>query len=258
MSKKIFLRAFYLLIICCGLFFIWLSDQYVVPIIMYHSVAKVRPKTANIIDPVRFSWQMDFLKKNGYEVISLAELVEAKSAGIPLSRRSVVLTFDDGYEDNYIRAYEILKEKGFPAIIFVGASQVGDPAYLSWRQIKEMEEFDVTVGSHTLNQAYLPDLSPREAFAQIRFSKNILEEKLNHPVDFLSYPTGGFSEQIKDMVKSSGYLAACTTNRGEDDLNRDLYELKRIRFSNKDNNPVILWAKLSGYYNFFRKDKQPY
>jgi hypothetical protein len=60
------------------------------------------------------------------------------------------------------------------------------------------------------------------------------------------------------MVRNAGYKAACSTNRGYDRLNRDVYELKRIRFSNKDDSDLTLWWKLNGYYNLFRKAKNPF
>ena len=60
------------------------------------------------------------------------------------------------------------------------------------------------------------------------------------------------------MVKQAGYDSACTTNRGDDRFNRDIYELKRVRFSDQDDRIDYLWMKLSGFYNLFRKAKNPY
>ena len=69
---------------------------------------------------------------------------------------------------------------------------------------------------------------------------------------------GGFSGLIKDSLKNAGYKGACATNRGYDRYNRDVFELNRVRLSNNDDSDFVLWAKLSGYYNLFRKAKKPY
>ena len=66
-------------------------------------------------------------------------------------------------------------------------------------------------------------------------SKRNIEKQVGKEVQFLSYPIGGFSEEVKKLVRESGYRGACTTNRGYDRLNKDVYELKRVRFNNKDN-----------------------
>ena len=89
-------------------------------------------------------------------------------------------------------------------------------------------------------------------------SKRRLEEEIGVRVAHFAYPTGGFDEEIKEMVKQAGYDSACTTNRGYDRFNRDLYELKRVRFSDQDNRVDYLWMKLTGFYNLFRQAKNPY
>lgn len=85
--------------------------------------------------------------------------------------------------------------------------------------------------------------------------KKVIEEHIGTPIGYFSYPKGGFTEEVKMLVKKAGYKAACTTNRGLDVLNRNVYELKRISVRNRDAS-FSLWAKLSGYYNLFRRRKE--
>lgn len=236
-----------------------LRGKYVVPILNYHEVS-LNGRQDNLLNVTakNFETQMSFLKRHKYNVISLDELVSSITSKKPLPRNSVVLTFDDGNADNYEHAFPVLKKYGFPATIFIAVRLIGKKGFLTWEQIVEMEKGGITFGSHTLNHVYLPDLSQSKQKKEIYASKKILERRLGHSVNHFCYPKGGFSNEIKGFVRSAGYVSACTTNRGYDRFNRDVYELKRIRFANKYTMPIVFWAKLSGYYNLFRKPVSPF
>ena len=120
-----------------------------------------------------------------------------------------------------------------------------------------MEKFGISFGSHSRLHPYLPSIDSAEQRNQIQISKEILEHELGHPIDYFAYPSGGFNESIQALIKESGYKGACTTNRGYHPHNDDLYEIKRIRFGNNDHSDLVLWSKLSGYYQLFRKWKNP-
>ncbi|MFH1359937.1 MAG: polysaccharide deacetylase family protein [Candidatus Omnitrophota bacterium] len=257
LKKTLLILCLALILAVAGAFF-WLSDKYTVPIIMYHSINYVDTPVPNITSPERFAWHMEFLKTHGYRVISLQELIDAIETKNPLSRKSVVITFDDGYRDNYTHAFKVLKKYNFPATIFVAVDQIGDDDKLTWEQILEMEKNGIDIGSHTLDQTYLPSVSLAEQERQIKLSKEILEKKLGHLVCCFAYPSGGFTETIKKIVQKSGYRGACATNRGYDHLNKDVYELNRVRLSDKDNRIDYLFMKFSGYYNLFRQFRSPY
>ncbi len=256
-AKAICLCIGVLVIILAG-FGLWMSDKYAVPIMMYHSVHVADDSSGNSVSPENFEWQMRYLHENGYTVISLQKLVDLIRTQAPLDERYVVITFDDGFEDNYTHAFPVLKQYGFPAVVFSSTSTLGQEGWLKWYQIFEMQKEGVTIGSHTVTQAYLPDLEGAALRREIMGSKRALEANLGVPVKYMSYPTGGFSDEIKELVREAGYEAACTTNRGYDRLNRDVYELNRIKFGNKDINAMTMRAKLSGYYNAFRALKAPH
>jgi len=255
-NKRIF-SVFLFLFLVVAAFFVFLQNKYVVPIMMYHSVDYSERTTGNNTNPRNFEKQMQFLKDHGYKVISLEELVNIINGQKPLPKKSVVITFDDGFRNNYNHAFPILKEYGYLATIFVITSVVGEAEHLTWAQIKEMENHGIAISSHTLDHVYLPGTSEHIQNHQIAESKKVLEQKLGHPVDFFCYPSGGFNDPIKKMVQKAGYKAACTTNRGYALLNKDVYELKRIRFNDRDY-PLSLWVKLSGFYNFFKAPRDPY
>jgi peptidoglycan/xylan/chitin deacetylase (PgdA/CDA1 family) len=104
----------------------------------------------------------------------------------------------------------------------------------------------------------LPDVSDRARLEdEIINSKKLLEKNLQTEVEYFSYPSGGYTEEIKEMVKEANYQGACATNRGYDRFNTGVFELKRIRINDSDS-MIVMWAKISGYYNLFRNFKNSY
>lgn len=235
----------------------WLPAQYQVPVLMYHTIASSSVEPLNNVQPQHFARQMAYLQQHGYKVLSVADFVDGVRSGRVFDAKSVVITFDDGYQDNYTAAYPVLKKYGFPAAVFVEVAHIGNPGRLTWAEAREMDAGGVSIASHVMTGAYLPDLTHEQAVHEITESKRILEMELGHPVVFLAYPIGGFSEEIKQIVRQAGYRAAFATNRGYDRRVKDPYELKRIRIKDSDGD-AQLWLKLSGYYNLVRKSKNPF
>ncbi len=261
--RKIFNRFLLILAIIFAIgalgYTFWLRDRYVVPILTYHHVGDYSDKSLslNTVSSKSFKFQMDFLRRHDYQVISFDDLVEGIKKGYSFTRNTVVIHFDDGYEDNYTKAFPIIKEYQIPAMVFLVSDKIGAPGFLTWGQVKEMERDNFLAGAHTRHHFYLPNLSLEQAREEIAGSKNIIEQHLNHPIDYFVYPSGGFNKEDKELAKAAGFKAAGTTNRGKDRFNHDLFELKRIRMNDGDDRygGLILWAKLSGYYNLLRKSK---
>lgn len=237
--------------------FSFILPKKVVPIAMYHHIASNPEGRVDTVSPESFEKQLIFLKKHGYHVVSLKEYVDSVKSSTKLLPKSIILTFDDGNDDNYTYAYRILKKHGLSAIFFVGSDDIGKERFLSEAQISEMIEGGMKLGSHTRNQVYLPDASHELRVDEIVNSRKNLEGQFGVPVDFIAYPIGGFDEEIKMLVKQAGYSAAVTTNRGNDKSNTDLFELNRIKIKDTNTSSFILWAKFSGFYNLFRTLKNP-
>jgi peptidoglycan/xylan/chitin deacetylase (PgdA/CDA1 family) len=193
----------------------------------------------------------------GLRVISLDEYVNSLKSGKKI-KNAVVLTFDDGYDDSYLYAFPVLKKYAFPAIIFIIEKHVGvNYTFLKDGQIKEMAKNGIAFGSHTINHVYLPGIKNEEGLKnEIAGSKKLLEKRLAIPIDYFSYPVGGYNERIILLVKQAGYKAALTSNRGEGKFNQNIFALKRIKISGKENY-FIFWLKISGYFNIFAKSVNP-
>jgi len=236
---------------------------------MYHSVSSAdikpifivgHPKSLklrlNMVSPQSFDRQMGFLAHHGYHVISLDEYIKGKKERKQFSFKTVVITFDDGYEDNYTNAFPILQKYHFPATIFlISEAPETSPDVLNWQQIIDMSKNGISFGSHTRHHAYLPGLTEVQMKDELVGSKKTIEEHLGKTIDYFAYPSGGFNDEAKAMVAQAGYKAALATNRGFDRKNIDLYELNRIHINNWDND-FTLFGKLSGFYNSFREARQ--
>jgi len=239
----------------------YLRTKYIPAILMYHSVCpNPAPKNLLAVSVSSFERQMRFLKERRYNVItieSLADLIRQKKKIPP---KSIAITFDDGYKDNYTYAFPILKKYKLPATIFIITNEVGRPdgSRLNWEEILAMRDSGlISFGSHCLGPEPLTKIkSQEEVKRQIFASKAVLEEKLGRKVNIFSYPEGRFNAIIKQLVIDAGYQAAVATNPGKRFPSDDIFALKRLRISANCNNPFVFWIETSGYYNFMREYKR--
>jgi peptidoglycan/xylan/chitin deacetylase (PgdA/CDA1 family) len=231
--------------------------QHHVPILGYHRVGEHRADHVPTVSGAAFERQMAFLAAHRYRVLSLEELASTLEENRPAARKTAVITFDDGYEETYRIAWPLLRRFGFPAIVFVTPSEVGLPGFATWEQLIEMARDGMTIGSHTMHHAYLPHVPSDLLVEEVVESKRVVEVRVGRPVQFISYPIGGFTPQAVRLVQQAGYRAACTTNRAFRAFPLDRFALRRIKMTQRDTNPALLWAKLSGYYDAFRRLKEP-
>ncbi|MBQ7516162.1 MAG: polysaccharide deacetylase family protein [Schwartzia sp.] len=199
-----------------------------IPVLNYHQINNrdVNPLT---LTTEEFAAEMDFLKNAGYTTITADELADALENGAPLPEKPVLITFDDGYIDNYENAYPILKERGMKAMIFLISDYVGQyPNYLTWEQARTMQKDGISFGSHTLSHAVLTQCTPAEVKKQLAESRRAIEWRLGQPVRFLAYPCGFTTGVIEEQVRDAGYRAAFTVDLGYILPGDDLYRLHRV------------------------------
>ena len=255
-SMKKVVAALGIVVIIFGSFWFYLDQNYELPIFMYHSLDKTGAEKSIVVSPERFYQQMKFIKQNKYKVISLDEYCKWIRDDKLVPKKSVVITFDDGYKDN-LTAIKTLEQFGYPATIFLIVNEIGKGDYLSQADIRSfLANTNVKIGSHTSNHIYLPDVEEDTIKEEVIESKIYLGRQFSYNIETISYPVGGFNEQVLEEVEEGGYLCGCTTNRGfSRKLNR--FALRRIKITNRDSS-FKLWAKLSGFYNVFKKPKKPY
>lgn len=237
-------------------FYSYLYTHQSTPILMYHSFDRTRINNYAAVSIEKFYHQMEFIKNGKYTVINLSDYCKLLRDNKPVPRNLVTITIDDGYKDN-LPAFKILKQFDFSATVFLTTKNIGEPGFLSQEEIiSALDSNTINIGSHTNTHPDLSKITKESIKKELADSKSRLEKMLNTKVEIFAYPGGAFNEEALSEVKEAGYVCACATNRGfSQDINR--FALRRIKVTDKDND-FTLWAKLSGYYNVFKKPKKPY
>lgn len=195
-----------------------------VPILYYHAINDEVGQgqlSELFVSPKEFEKQMAFLKQNNYNVITFDDLHNIDNTPNP-----VIITFDDGYEDNYLYAYPVLKKYGFKASIFLVSDFIGNPSILNKAQIKEMSDL-INFQGHTMTHPNLPDIKIEDAEKEISVSKKVIEEITGKPVTVFAYPTGLYNKEILDITKKH-YQYAVWNGGGLYTTTDDPYIMKRV------------------------------
>ncbi len=225
------------------------------PILTYHRIHPTPASDTPTLSPAIFEQQMKILATR-WKPIPLLELVAWLEGKSPYPAKGVVVTFDDGTEDTYTHAFPILSRHRIPATVFLIADHVGKPSSLNPDQLRVMGQAGVTFGSHTSTHAYLPELSIDQIRDELQTSKRLLEDR-GFSIEFLSYPAGGFTQEIIQAVREAGYRAACTTNRGRQRFSIDRWALRRITMHGRLTSSFGMWLRCGGFYGLNRRLRPP-
>lgn len=201
-----------------------------ITILMYHQIKN--PPNELSVPPANFAEQMKYLHDHDFHPITLAEFYEYKLHNRLLPVKPIIVTFDDGYRDNYKSAFPILEKYNFQATIFIITNNVGWENYLTWDMIKEMYNSGlIEIGAHTISHPKLTEIPLAQAEKEIGESKKIIQDELGVPVDFFCYPSGLRNQKIIELTKKYGYKGAVIMSNGtkdnRDDKNSDNYVLSR-------------------------------
>ena len=198
-------------------------------ILEYHTITDTPDEDAEKYSiPIKeFREQLQYLKANGYETISMRDFVLAKKGKQVLPSKPIILTFDDGYEDNYTTLLPMLEEFGMKATVYMITNNIGKKGYLTIEQLKDMERRGVEIGSHTANHIPLTELSPEKQTEEIKLSKLGLEWKGLKTIYTFSYPNGAYDGNLPNILKENEYLTAVTGEPGINDFNANPYLLHR-------------------------------
>ncbi|GIO29891.1 deacetylase [Paenibacillus albilobatus] len=199
-----------------------------IPILMYHSISQNRHGKL-FVSPEVFYQQMEHLNHAGYHTITFKDLLHWKT-GEALPDKPVLITFDDGYLDNYKVAYPILKAFQMKATIFVTSDFIGSPNHLNWSQIREMEQSGfIEIGAHTRHHVELTKSKKLQRVDEVLGGKRRLEKGLGHPVIAFAYPSGKYNQNVVQVVKRAGFEFAVTTKPGYAAKRQGYLTLHRVR-----------------------------
>jgi peptidoglycan/xylan/chitin deacetylase (PgdA/CDA1 family) len=205
---------------------------------MYHRIANV-PGDRNSLPPAKFREQMEYLSANGFTTVTMQMVYEFYAHGKKLPKRPVLLTFDDGYLDNFEVALPILQEKNMTAAVFPIANWIGKEnkwenfnkelaTTMDWPELKAWQAAGLEIASHTVNHPALARCDKKQRAAELTESKAILERELSCTVDFLCYPYGNFNAEAKDAARLAGYKGAFAIFKNVPLWQVDVFALPRI------------------------------
>lgn len=191
-----------------------------VPVLVYHNIGP-QARGRLVIAAAAFDEQMRYLKREGYRVIRLEDLIEFTTLGRQLPRKSVVLTFDDGYRSFLRHAYPLMKKLGFTATLFIYTDYVGSGANaLDWDDLRRLADEGFAIGAHSKTHSDLRRRpgEPMEAFgrrmqAELAAPLQLFKARLGREPRVLAYPYGAHDDDVADKVREHGYVAAFSVRR---------------------------------------------
>ncbi|WP_244834407.1 polysaccharide deacetylase family protein [Clostridium sp. BJN0001] len=202
-------------------------DNIKIPVLYYHSV---NPSWKNelTIPPDLLKSELQFIKDSGFSAITASDFYDYIENKKPLPKKTIMITFDDGYMDNYTYAFPSLKSLNMKATIFYITDGLKDSYYLSKDKLKEMSSFGIDIESHTKTHCHLSKLSYEKQLLELKESKEILEKTLGKKITSIAYPFGDYDENTIKAAKEAGYSLGFTCKRGIIDSTYNKYTLNRI------------------------------
>jgi peptidoglycan/xylan/chitin deacetylase (PgdA/CDA1 family) len=209
-----------------------------VPILMYHYISAPPSQTDRIrvglsVPPDMFDAQLKLLADNGFHTIGLYDLYIYLATGRELPARPIVLTFDDGYIDNYQNAFPLLQKYGLTGTFFIltGRADAGDPAYLSWDMIDQMSQAGMDMQLHAKEHVDLRGRSFDSLVWEIIGGRQSIEAHTEKPVIFMAYPSGKYDSAVLNFLAKTNFWAAVTTEPGHTHTLDRILTLPRVRIA---------------------------
>lgn len=260
--------------------FIWfamikIKDAFVredkgIRILVYHSIKEARKSKDPLritVPPKLFERHIRYLILSGYKIVPVESMLDYMAGKRDIAGKEVVLTFDDGFSDNFDIAVNVLEKNKLEAayflitdcvdkaVMFPGSGDEylrGKP--LTWDKVLKLVSMNMSIGSHTLTHINLGSISDdkNRLREEIKTSKTTLEERLSRPVKYFAYPFGSkksYNRVIEEIVRESGYEAAFTNILGPNKKGDNIFELKRTRVDWNDT-LFKFKMKLEGAYDW--------
>ena len=208
-----------------------------IPILMYHSVRDAEdyhdlPPSCRPIGyrlKVRaFEEHLAGLREGGWGTISLQDLLDYREGRGEFSPQPVILTFDDGYADNYHTVLPRLLEQGFRATFFLSVSYLGEPGMMGFPEAGRLLEAGMEIGSHGMGHDLLTGLRKEELRWELEESRRRLRDRLPAGIDFFSLPRGYLPPALPVLARAAGYRGLCTSQPGFNSDQTDLFTLRRF------------------------------
>jgi len=237
-----------------------------IPVLMYHSVSKTPSKLS--VSPENFDIQLKILAKSGYQSLSLAQF-EAYYNQRKIPPKSVLITFDDGLEDNYTLAAPLLRKYNFIATFFINGKYIGSQAshlfvaedrykkIMSPEQLKKLSTQNFDIANHFYSHQPLISLSPAQIKSEYEQNAKFLKQSISPKTktDFVAYPKNKTNPDVTGHLRFLGVKFGFSGHNIPAKLTNHRLNIPRIAIFNADNK-LKFQAKLSPYYHMFKYLRQ--
>jgi len=202
---------------------------------IYHRFDEQRYPSTNISSDI-FKQQLEYLKENQINVISLGDIAQTLASGDSLPEHAVALCADDSYRSFYDVAMPLLRQYGYPVTLFVNTDAVGKKGYLGWDELKQLQKEGVEIENHTASHAYLVEADADESFPAWRErikqdiikAQNAFELNMGTRPTLFAYTFGEYSDEVVELTKEIGFLAAYAQQSGVIHDQHSRYNLPRF------------------------------
>ena len=216
--------------------------NYQVPILVYHSIGPAQNKKETAmqmhyrVTASTFEKQMKYLQDNKYHPISFFTYVDSLANNTKLPDKAIILSFDDGWKNQYKYAVPVLEKYNFPATFFIVTNYFNSNygAYMNWDNLKDLTAHNFEIGSHTKRHLILTKIDSKKLTDELTKSKKMLEDKLGIKVTTLAYPNYMQNATVREAVKSAGYLGA---RAGWTKFNNSIDYIYQLKSQEVVNNP---------------------
>jgi peptidoglycan/xylan/chitin deacetylase (PgdA/CDA1 family) len=211
-----------------------------VPVLMYHEISEPAKATWSgiAVSPAAFREQLGYLRDAGYTTLSAGGLAALLATQGQVPPRTVILTFDDGFEDFHRHAVPALAERGLAATVFVTTGWIQDAGpgsaahrpgpMLSWSQVAEVVAAGMEVGAHSCQHPQLDQIPAALLREELYTSKARLEDRLGIPVPGLAYPYGYSNAAVREVARAAGYGYGYGVRNTMAAPGADLFRLPRL------------------------------
>ena len=199
-----------------------------IPILLYHHVHPDPPSLNYWVDVDIFEDQMQALSQRGYHTITPTQLRQAILQGLQLPPKTVIITFDDGNQDNYEYAFPIMQKYGFIGAIYIVANRLSADGFLSAEQLQEMAAAGWEIGSHSMTHTDLTDVIAHKIREELLDSRLRLEHEIGVEVRSFAYPFGSFAPELASRVENYGYWTAMGLGKKTLHDKNTIYYLDRL------------------------------
>jgi|SRR5579872_1850050 len=186
-----------------------------IPVLFYHMVSAVTPSDPIgrqlTLSPAAFSAQLVYLQRIGARTMTARAVVDNVRAGRALPPRAVVLTFDDGYRDDYTEAFPLLRKYGDVATFFIITGTVGTPRHVTWGELRTMKAAGMEIACHGVEHLDLSTMTADEQRHEVAGCIRSLQRHLGGSVTDYAYPSGQYNSQTLKLMAAYGIRAAFTT-----------------------------------------------